>query len=233
MQMRETLFVLLFILYFYLFFFEQTRHPYTVFFIGEPVLYKEGYENSNPIQEIVLLGDSILDNQQYADKSLYYFLSNDKDNYNYNIVMLARDNAVISNIYTQLSNGKIKNSPDTHIFLSVGGNNLLQLGENPPDSKILACFHEYKKLVEFILARYNKCSLNLLNLYYPTSIYYKDKYNTIDKWNDLLASLSKKATIIEISKVCYTNSDFVHMIEPSSNCSEKIASLIRFHSLRQ
>ena len=74
---------------------------------------------------LIFLGDSILDNKNYVNKtdSVEYLL---RENDKYKIVFLAQDNSIIADIASQMDKiPKELNNKNNYVFLSVGGNNLL------------------------------------------------------------------------------------------------------------
>ena len=77
---------------------------------------KEGLTNNN---NIILMGDSVLNNSNYVPegKSVY---DNLKTKLN-NVLNLAKDGATINDLYLQLDKIPIElNSPETFIFISAG-----------------------------------------------------------------------------------------------------------------
>ena len=82
---------------------------------------KEGLTNNN---NIILMGDSVLNNSNYVPegKSVY---DNLKTKLN-NVLNVAKDGATINDLYLQLEKIPIElNSSETFIFISAGGNNIL------------------------------------------------------------------------------------------------------------
>ena len=109
----------------------------------------EYFDNNNKSIPIILLGDSILNNNSYVkngyavDELLIKMCST---NPNINIVNYAREDSTISDVYTQLTHlDDIDYNLEYIIFLSVGGNNIL---ENYND--VNSILENYKKLIDTI-----------------------------------------------------------------------------------
>ena len=173
---------------------------------------------------IILLGDSILKNNSYVQSgsSLEDFLIKTLDkskDYNYELLNYAEEDGTISNVYTQLESIPSKyldtgNKYNIKIFLSVGGNNILNLIKEDQilvlndsiwnseglEHKLLNIFDKYEHLINAIKAKFpfSNTQLFLLNIYYPygdnsitktkDNMNYKIKelYNSIKLWNNLL-----------------------------------------------
>jgi len=170
---------------------------------------------------IILLGDSILKNNKYvkAGQSVEDFLKRDNSVY-----CFAKDDSTIQDVYKQINRIKIENSI---IFLSVGGNNILQGGES-----LSRIFKQYMELVDDIITR-NDCKLILINLYYPADIRYLKYYPSIQKWNEMLNIYARdtkrdihKIHVLDASKILTQPSDFTSEIEPSEIGGRKLANKI-------
>jgi hypothetical protein len=181
---------------------------------------------------IVLLGDSILDNQLYvsSEKSVVKLIEerNSGETYCY-----ARDGAKIANVFKQID--FIPSGMNASIFLSVGGNDILthfdgcdQCFTNVHMNNFLdSTFALYKDLVKSIGIRSPNNKIYLLDIYYPNSEKYRVYYPIVSKWNDMLyafASTEKNvANVIRISDLLTRDDDFSSDIEPSSKGGYKIA----------
>lgn len=180
--------------------------------------FKEPLTNND---KIVLIGDSILNNSIYV--SIGSSVGDDlklKHGIN-NIIVNAKDGATIDTCYYQM--GNIINSENYYLFISIGGNDILNKFENLDIDKL---FEKYKKLIESIKNTYPKTKIYLLNLYFPTNEKYLKYTDTIIKWNELISSLSSKYNILKIDKLLKDDLDFTHEIEPSAIGSQKIADKI-------
>jgi len=110
------------------------------------------------------------------------------------------------------------------IFLSIGGNNILQGGES-----LSRIFKQYMELVDEIITR-NDCKLILINLYYPTDLKY---YPSIQKWNEMLNIYvrdeqkdEQQIQVLDASAILMQSSDFTSEIEPSEIGGRKLANKI-------
>jgi hypothetical protein len=183
--------------------------------------------NSNSLN-IVLIGDSILNNSAYvsADQSVPDILSKKmNENIIYNF---AKDGSTINDCYAQLEKISLQlDNSKTSIFLSCGGNNIL----NSRDNKAIAnLFAKYKDLIASIKTRVPNASLYVLNLYYPTDGHYVSYRKAIEQWNGLLQSNSsssdQKYNLIDLSSLLVLEEDFVYGIEPSFKGGQKIVDAI-------
>ena len=178
---------------------------------------------------LIFLGDSILDNKNYVNKtdSVEYLL---RENDKYKIVFLAQDNSIIADIASQLDKiPKELNNKNNYVFLSVGGNNLLNqiLTSTINYDSIITLFKEYKGLIKEIKDRLPNSKLYLFNIYFPSDIKYKAYYDFISEWNTLLSNyinLNNSLKEITVDKLCNLPLDFVNDYEPSGICSKKIVN---------
>lgn len=189
-------------------------------------IVKESFTNKRPI--ITLMGDSILENSSYVgneDSVQANLNKKTKDK----VINLARDDALIYDIYTQLDQIHYDyNNENNSIVLSVGGNNLLLSIEfNKKDSHVQVLFSQYMELVKAIKSKMNKVKLILCDCYYSNC---KDTKinNIVTKWNTLLYNFANKEKIkvIKISSDLTSSFDYVNDIEPSEKGSKKIADAI-------
>jgi len=189
-------------------------------------IVKESFTNKRPI--ITLMGDSILENSSYVgneDSVQANLNKKTKDK----VINLARDDALIYDIYTQLDQIHYDyNNENNSIVLSVGGNNLLLSIEfNKKDSHVQVLFSQYMELVKAIKSKMNKVKLILCDCYYSNC---KDTNinNIVTKWNTLLYNFANKEKIkvIKISSDLTSSFDYVNDIEPSEKGSKKIADAI-------
>jgi lysophospholipase L1-like esterase len=174
------------------------------------------FEYFSTQKTIILLGDSILNNQRYvpAQESIPYLL-----NQQYKLINLAQDNATISSVYSQLNKISIDlNNSNTFVFVSVGGNDIINNKQN-----INQIIENYNKLLETIKARLYNCNIIILNLYYPIESH-DEYYNEINMWNNNIKNQSIKS--IDLTNIIKTTNDLTAYIEPSSIGGEKIVSAI-------
>jgi hypothetical protein len=184
---------------------------------------------TSELKTVVLLGDSILKNNNYvpADKSVESLLQVQIQSTGNTMHFLAKDDSHISDIEKQTTN--MPNG--AYIFLSVGGNDILSyIRMNSINSQqITSLFNKYRDLVNSILQKYTPKRIYMLNIYFPTDMSLQPFYKYISQWNKLLENFSKSNSLFEIiyiNNACKDSSDFVDLIEPSSICSKKITDII-------
>ena len=175
---------------------------------------------------IILLGDSVFNNNSYVEKGkAVNEILNKKADENTIIISLARNDSTINNIYQQLENVNIDlNNKLTTVFLSVGGNDIMNLHKRNLDDT----FEKYNTLIHAITTKLPNIKLVLLNVYYPPNV---SKYDSIiDKWNTNLEleykANNKNIYILNLANLLKESSDFVFDIEPSITGGEKIANKI-------
>lgn len=194
-----------------------------------------GLPLKNREKTYVLMGDSILKNNAYvADgKSVETFLMEE----NKKVINLAEDHAKISDILAQVNKLPVElNHPNTYIFLSAGGNNILShyvdQNNDITDTSILQpMFGAYKNLIKSIQTRVPSANIVLLDIYYPDNLQYKPFHPIIQEWNNRIYDFAKKGKnkiygVLKISQQLTQNDDFSFGIEPSSSGGKKIVELI-------
>ena len=195
--------------------------------------YKEAFENAdNKAESIILLGDSIFKNNAYVPygSSIETQLKNKAPKKE--LLCLAQDNSSIMDVYKQVEQiPEEYNNSKTRIFLSVGGNDILQnyvYDYNDVDNMDLLKngFAEYKKLIEAIKTKMPNAKLLVLDIYYPDNTRFKDFYPVISEWNKLIYEYAKTQNIrvIKISSTLKDADDFSFAIEPSSIGGNKIVN---------
>jgi hypothetical protein len=181
------------------------------------------------------MGDSILKNNPYVKYGYavddILRLKTDKHLYNF-----ARENAKISDIYEQLKELEyidikvynnffdIDNDPSTLLFLSVGGNDILEkyrLNGDITNDDIIQLFDKYKILIKTIKEKLPCVKLIVMNLYH---IIDKDINKIIDTWNSLLNE--SYSDILDLSNLLTEPGDLRQIIEPSEVGGKKIADKI-------
>ena len=193
----------------------------------------EGF-NSN--KTYILLGDSILKNDSYVKdgNSIENLLI--KHNSNINLYSFAEDNSKIIDIYGQISKIPVEaNNPNTYVFLSAGGNDILthyvDRNEDITDTSVLKpMFSSYKNLVKSISSRIPNAKIVILDIYYPENLTYKQFHSIIKEWNNMIYDFGKPYnniySVIKISSQLTQGEDFSFGIEPSTNGGKKIVNLI-------
>ena len=185
---------------------------------------KEGLSSINK-KNIILLGDSILNNSNYVNPG--ESVSDIIKSKGRKVINVAVDNSKIKDINKQLNRiPSSYNKSNTYIFLSVGGNDILNL-PSQNDEQINELFKEYLKNIKAIKNKFPKSKIVALNIYHPPSSYYKMYYNSIGLWNELLdQNTFEKYKVLNIDNIIKTKNDLVNDIEPSKQGSIKIANAI-------
>jgi hypothetical protein len=184
---------------------------------------KEGLTNNN---NIILMGDSVLNNSNYVSegKSVY---DNLKTKLN-NVLNVAKDGATINDLYLQLDEIPIElNNTETYIFISAGGNNILNKQTN---TDITLLFNNYLDFLRALRVKLSNVQINIMNLYLPANPRFQSYKKSIDQWNNLInknsSNVGEMYNVIDINSLLTNSSDFVYDIEPSESGSEKIANII-------
>jgi lysophospholipase L1-like esterase len=189
---------------------------------------REGLTGSNTI---VLLGDSILNNSKYVPEGASV-VDNLKTKTN-NVFNFAKDGATINDLYTQLDNvTQDLNNSNTYIFISAGGNDILNKGGQLTSSEIKSLFNTYMDFLTALRERLGSVKINILNLYLPANPRYQSYTESIDQWNNLIKEYSFKIgemyNVVDMYTLLTTPEDFIYDIEPSELASKKIANAIYF-----
>jgi hypothetical protein len=202
-------------------------HYYKYYVLREP------FDNNKIDKNYVLLGDSILKNNSYVKngKGIDDILI---EKTNGNTHCYAKDESTIVDVYSQLdliSNELNKKS--TTIFLSVGGNDILNNYADKEvsikDTNVLGpIFNAYKTLIKSIQTKMNESKLVLLDIYYPTNIKLSQYKPILQEWNKMITDFasSNNIEVINISNILIESTDFTLNIEPSESGGEKIADNI-------
>jgi lysophospholipase L1-like esterase len=177
--------------------------------------------------DYVLMGDSVLNNYPYVKegKSVTDLL---KDNTSGKVLCLAKNNATISQVYLQVDNiPYVLDSTNTTIFLSIGGNDILDKSEQG-DLSIDSLFDNYIKLVKTIKSIVPKPTLILFDIYYPKDDKYAKYYSIVQQWNTMLYNfvLENNLKMFKISAVLTESTDFKNGIEVSTTGSEKLVDAL-------
>ena len=193
-------------------------------------------EAFNPNNDLfILLGDSILQNGLWVSegKAIDFILHEKTKG---KTISLAVDGSKIVDVYSQIND--IPNNIDnkiTTVFLSVGGNDILEYVENSPndinENILIPMFSAYKKLVNSIKARLPNANIVLLDLYYLDNLKYKKYHNIIEKWNNFIYNYATDKqngieAVLKISNILTKPEDFTFGIEPSSAGGLKIVNEI-------
>ena len=192
--------------------------------------YIEPFKSS---KQFVLLGDSILNNENYVGngKSVTELFMERTDN---KTICLAEDDSKIMDVYNQLD--KIPANTDTYrttFFLSIGGNDILfhlvEQKNNKSETSVLdELFSKYTKLVEQIKTEFPESQLIVLDIYYPNNSTYSKYHQVIQEWNQMLYDYASKNSIrvVKISSYLTQPEDFTHGIEPSAIGGDKLVTAL-------
>ena len=216
--------------------------------------YIEGMKTNTKREnvKVVCLGDSIFANKDYVpiNESLEEQLNSMLVSKKSSGIVLAQDNAEINSVYSQLNtldNMDNWGSNDNFIFLSIGGNNILN--DIVPDSNIHdehmadslpqykkknvdKIFKEYILLVKKIRQRFPTTKLILSTIYFPYDYQYRKYHNVIKYWNKRVINYAEKKSnnidgVLRIHKMVKNENDFTHQIEPSAVGGKKIVEGIK------
>lgn len=187
---------------------------------------KEGLTNNN---NIVLIGDSVLNNSNYVplNKSVADVLKTKTTN----IFNFAKDGATIQDCYTQLENIPLDlNKTETYIFISAGGNDILNKRGQMDSASVKALFDKYIEFIKAVREKFGSAKINILNLYLPANPRYQTYKSSIEEWNQLIDensnNIGETYNIVDLYSMMTNPNDFVYDIEPSESASEKIANVI-------
>ena len=187
---------------------------------------KEGLTNNDTV---ILMGDSVLNNANYvpAGKSVYDSLKSKLSK----VINLAKDGATISDLYGQLDKIPVDlNNTNTYIFISAGGNDILNKRTELSSTEIRRLFDSYMEFLKALRTKLGSVKINILNLYLPSNPRYQTYKTSIEQWNQLIQSSSNKVgemyNVVDLHALLKIPDDFVYDIEPSESASDKIAYLI-------
>ncbi len=203
-------------------------------------LFRESMTEMDKPPKVTLFGDSILNNSRYVPlgKSVGASL---QDIYGKGLKIYAQDGASIHNVYNQVEQYKSYNDAlgssfdknNTHLVISVGGNDLLNAMNVRAlsDEKIEKFASQYERLIKHVRNTFPEAHLYLLNVYHPKEERYQKISKYIDKWNDTVSGLAergdlKKVVLVDIDSIVVKEEDFVSEVEPSTKGSKKIARAI-------
>jgi len=187
---------------------------------------KEGLTNND---NIILIGDSVLNNSNYVSSgtSVADILKTKTDK----VFNFAKDGATISDCYGQLDKIPTQlNKTNTYVFISAGGNDILNKRGQLTNTNIIALFKSYMSFIDALRAKLSSVKINILNLYIPANPRYQSYKASIEQWNQLIKEYSSKIgemyTVINLDTLLTGPQDFVYDIEPSEEASQKIANII-------
>ena len=182
----------------------------------------------NKADTIVLLGDSIFQNNNYVppDHSIEDLLN---EYIPIQSIVLAEDNATIYNIlqqYNEMPNSL--NNSSTYLYISIGGNDLLNFYENNDinDMKSFTIIWNLYTSTILQLSKNTLCTIILTDIYFITDPNYSRYLPIIKKWNANLYRFASKNNfkVFKISEILTQPQDFTNSIEPSSVGGKKIVN---------
>jgi len=243
----KNFYLYIFILCFVIISVSSFTHYYKYYVLKEH--FSNIYSNSNSYSNVynsekkyVLLGDSIIKNNSFVKngKGIDDIL-NEKTNGN--SYCYAKDDSTIVDIYSQLDSiPSDLNNKNTIVFLSVGGNDILNNYVNndvdTKNTKVLELiFNSYKKLFKSIQTKMDQTKIVLIDIYYPTSIKFSQYKPILEEWNKLISdfvssynddnnSNNTNLQVLNISNILIESTDFTLNIEPSETGGEKISNNI-------
>ena len=193
----------------------------------QKLILQEGLTN-NDNTTIILIGDSILNNSNYIltqGKSVPDLIKAG----NNDTLLFAKDHAVITDCYTQIEQiPAANNTENTYIFVSAGGNNILNGRTNLSNEMVDSFFQQYSTLLNSLKTNFQNSKIYLLNLYYPLDSRFTNLYPFIDQWNSLLSEFADNNDLefIKTNKMIVSKDDLTNAIEPSEIGGNKIANAI-------
>lgn len=189
---------------------------------------REGLTNNNTI---ILIGDSVLNNSSYVPQGTSVAdILKTKTNKLFNF---SKDGATINDLYSQLD--KIPqelNKSETYVFISAGGNDILNKRGKLDSSEIRRLFNTYMDFLKALREKLGSVKINILNLYLPANPRYQSYKKSIEQWNKLIKEYSNKIgemyNVIDLNTLLTTPEDFIYDIEPSELGSKKVANAIYY-----
>ena len=192
------------------------------------------------MKHIVLLGDSIFDNQSYVGggKDTIANLREQMPD-DWTATLLAVDGHVTDGVISQLARVP---SDATHLFVSVGGNDALgEIGilQRPASSaaevldglsKVATRFEDrYRRMLEAVLALGKPTAVcTIYYPRYPEALLQKLAVTALASFNDVIIRHAFLAGIplFDLRYVCNDDGDYANPIEPSEAGGAKIAKTI-------
>jgi hypothetical protein len=190
---------------------------------------KTNKEGLTPNNNIILIGDSVLNNSAYvpAGKSVVDYLKEKTSR----VFNFAKDGATIQDCYAQLDKIPFDlNNTNTYVFISVGGNDILNNRGQLTNEEISGLFSKYLDFINALKAKLGSININIFNLYMPADPRYQSYKPTIDLWNQMIQKSSNRVgamyNVVDIYSLLNTPNDFIYSIEPSEQASVKIENII-------
>jgi len=187
------------------------------------ITYKENFDKQI---QIILLGDSVLENSNYVET--YFNVESNIKKKHTHVLNLAQDQAIINSLSLQIKHLEQKkiNKGDI-IFVSVGGNDILNNYRFKKKGKIKDLNPMFEKYAKMILRLKNiHLKIVLLNIYAPPNV--KEYHDVIDLWNKKQKTFAAENNIkvLDIHSLVNHKHHFIKNIEPSNQGGEIIANAI-------
>ena len=187
--------------------------------------FVESFDNKNI--KIVLAGDSIFDNKKYVNpgESVEQILINNR----HDVLLLAKDGAFVADLVYQLEKMPSNlNTPDTHLFISVGGNDIIYKYKDRKfidEKEINSVLEQYKNNILSIKNRFN-IKICLANIYYPPLDKYVKLHKVIRYWNNEQKQFAEEhnLSLFNVDTLVTEIIHFSNGIEPSEIGSKLIAN---------
>ncbi|HEY7343088.1 MAG TPA: SGNH/GDSL hydrolase family protein [Ktedonobacterales bacterium] len=190
---------------------------------------------------VVLLGDSIFDNQSYVEpgepdviRQLRARLPAD-----WEATLLAVDGSVTKDIRFQLAHLP---TDATHLVISVGGNDALgELDVLTSDASSvaetltrLAAIQDqfeptYRRMLDAVLAlKLPTAVCTIYNGNFPDPAYQRIATFGVTSWDDtiLRCAIERSLPVLELRLICTDAADYANPIEPSARGGDKIAAVV-------
>jgi hypothetical protein len=194
-------------------------------------VFESFVNGNNKNKNIVLIGDSILNNSVYVFEKQSVpelitigLIKDNRKCYNF-----AKDGSLINDCILQLDAGLDAGLKEIGtIFVSAGGNNILNSFlsiKSDSTAFINNLFVEYLQLIDAIKVAHPSSTIVALNLYYPPN---KSFHPLIKQWNQLISdnSVLNGYNVIKIDELIVSDEDIVYDVEPSFIGGQKIADAI-------
>jgi hypothetical protein len=205
--------------------------------------------------KIILLGDSVFDNENYVQSETEAVLGV-LQNSGYKCELLARDGAIIRDVVSQIE--KLEDNPKHNLFLSVGGNDALgtldlvyrNIHLNLDEMKFLLkeFYQKFERDIHHLYAilskKYKNKEIYVCTIYYPNFDFndrsivfnqikqmgYQSKiFELVDTLNEILIRKSEeyKFGTLDINQAFHSKIYYANEIEPSFEGSKLLAGMIR------
>jgi hypothetical protein len=234
------------VILFFLIFITVSAVLFRIYLLNNNVSLFEAFNSKNKNKNIVLIGDSILNNSVYVfeNESVADLIKNKMQSVSVSVSLsesdskqlfynFAKDGATIQDCILQVENitdqqiATINSSDNsTSIVVSAGGNDILNSRNS--ESMINTLFEKYTKLISLIKKTFPLKNIVALNLYYPFNSSYKNFHPFIKQWNELLEANQEQNgyKLLKIDSIIVDHDDIVYDIEPSFKGGKKIADAV-------